>query len=210
MLKSGMTTSTARILPIVLHPHPSLRTVCEPAQGATVAILEKLENMMKTLYRADGVGLAAPQVNILQRLVVMDLGEDTGDGRRNYNTKSPKFFINPEIVWQSEETKVHQEGCLSLPQLWADVERPAKVRVRYTNRDGAVQEEEADGLYAVCLQHEIDHLNGIVFPERLSRVRKDMAFSKWKKIRADWIEEPEYDALTQEAGVLAAKRIKGR
>lgn len=205
-----MSPSTARILPIVLHPHPSLRTVCEPAVGATSAVLEELENMLKTLYRADGVGLAAPQVNILRRLVVMDLGEDAGDGRRNYNTKCPKFFINPEITWSSPETHVHQEGCLSLPQLWADVERPATVRVRYTDRDGAIQEEEATGLYAVCIQHEIDHLNGIVFPERLSRVRKDMALNKWKKIRTDWLEEPEFDVLTQERGMVSAKLVKGR
>lgn len=201
---------TARPLPIVLHPHPSLRTRCEPAPGATTTVLEQLENMLATLYRADGVGLAAPQVNILQRLVVMDLGTERPDGKRDYAAKNPMVFINPEIVWASETTQVHQEGCLSLPSLWADVERPAEVKVRYTTRDGAVDEILATGLFAVCIQHEIDHLDGIVFPERLSRVRRDLAMAKWKKLRANWLEEPEFDVLTQEKGLCKATRLKGR
>lgn len=196
----------SKILPIVLHPHPALARVAEPVAGATPAVLETLENMLATLYLADGVGLAAPQVNINQRLVVMDLGGEKPEGGRDHTIRKPKFFINPEVIWASEESKPYQEGCLSLPGLWGDVERPASVKVRYTDRDGQVVEEVAEGLFAVCIQHEIDHLDGVIFPQRMSRVRRDMAMKKWAKLRADHLHDGvEFATLTHDKGLLPVR-----
>ncbi|PZP40578.1 MAG: peptide deformylase [Pseudomonas fluorescens] len=199
-------TRTARILPILLQPHTTLSAASEPAAGATTAVLETLENMLATLYRADGVGLAAPQVNVAERLVVMDLGEEAAEGKRNFTVKKPKFYINPRIIWSSEETRTKQEGCLSLPGLWADVVRPAQVTVEYIDRDGALVEETVDGLESVCIQHEIDHLDGVLFTQRLSKLRRDIAMGKWAKLRKDIVKNgAEFDVFAQEAGLIPAK-----
>jgi peptide deformylase len=163
--------------------------------------------MLATLYRAEGVGLAAPQVDVRQRLVVMDLGTEKPDGKRDYNVKKPRFFINPEIAWASEEEVPHQEGCLSLPGLWADVVRSKSVKFRYIDRDGQLREETAEGLLAVCIQHEIDHLDGILFTDRLSRLRRDMALKKWKKLRADVVEDGgDFDVIAAEKGLVPAHK----
>lgn len=194
-----------KILPILLQPHPMLTHIAEPVAGATSEVLATLEGMLATLYRAEGVGLAAPQVNVAQRLVVMDLGVKTPEGKRDYTVKNPRFFINPEIVSASEELTSHQEGCLSLPGLWADVVRPKSVTFRYMDRDGEVKEETAEGLLAVCVQHEIDHLNGVLFTDHLSRLRREMALKKWKKLRADLVEDGgEFDVIAAERGLIAA------
>ena len=194
-----------KILPIVLQPHDSLTRMAEPAPGATPKVLEALENMLATVYRADGVGLAAPQVDLNQRLVVIDIGGEAEDGRRDFKVKKPLLMINPEITWASVETKVHQEGCLSLPGLWADVERPDRIRFAYTDRDGQRVESEAGGLLSVCVQHEIDHLDGVLFTDRLSRLRRDMAMKKWAKLRKDVLEHgANFDVLAAERGVIAA------
>ena len=201
--------STARILPILLQPHDVLAANCDPAAGADGKVLAILEDMLATLYRADGVGLAAPQVGIKQRLVVIDLGEEREGGKRDYSVKKPTFFINPEITWASEETATKQEGCLSLPGLWGDVVRPARVNVKYMTRDGAFVEEELGGLAAVCIQHEIDHLDGVLFTQRMSKLRRDIAMGKWQKLRKDIVKDgAEFDTLAREVGVIPARKPK--
>lgn len=201
----------AKILPIVLQPHPSLSGTAEPVDGVTSKVLENLENMIETLYAADGIGLAAPQLDIRQRLVVLDLGGINDKGERDPSIRKPKFLINPEITWKSQETQEILEGCLSLPGLWGKVERPAKIKFRYTTRDGAVAEEEASGLMSTCIQHEIDHLNGLVFPQRMSRVRQDMMMKKWKRLREDVVEHGAgFDVIAAEAGLIKAGDWQGR
>jgi peptide deformylase len=197
----------SKILPILLQPHPTLTSKAEPVAGATPAVLATLETMLATLYRAEGVGLAAPQIDVRQRLVVMDLGVEKADGKRDYSVKKPQFFINPKIVSFSEEEVPHQEGCLSLPGLWADVVRPQSIVFQYIDRDGQLREETAEGLQAVCVQHEIDHLDGILFTDRLSRLRRDMALKKWKKLREDLVEDGgEFDVIAVEKGLVAAHK----
>ncbi len=199
-----MTEKTPKALPVVLHPHQVLNQRALPVDAVDDDIRQTLDRMLATMYAAEGVGLAANQVNVLQRLVVMDLGVEIEDGHRDHSQKRPKFFVNPEIVWRSPEIITWQEGCLSLPGLYADVERAARVRVRFTDRDGKVQEDEADGLYSVCLQHEIDHLDGILFPQRMSKLRRDMAEKKYIRKRRDFLAEPHYDAVTAEGGLVHA------
>lgn len=197
----------AKLRPIVLQPHPSLTRTADAAAGATVDVLALLEDMLATLYRADGIGLAAPQVDINQRLVVMDLGVEREDGKRDFSVKKPLFLINPEITWKSEETAVRQEGCLSLPGLWGDVERPAKITVRYTDRDGQTVEETLEGLQSVCVQHELDHLDGVLFPDRMSKLRRDLAMKKWQKLRKELLEDGgEFDVIAAERGLIKGRR----
>jgi len=205
-----MTSTTPKdsgLYPILLQPHKTLSAAAEEAPGATPETLAILEKMLATVYRADGVGLAAPQVNVSQRLFVMDIGELRADGKRDYSLKRPKFYINPKITWASKETVSHQEGCLSLPGLWADVVRPSKVTVTYIDRDGQLVEETIDGLEAVCVQHEIDHLDGILFTQRVSKLRRDIAMGKWAKLRKDIIKNgAEFDLLAQESGLIPARK----
>lgn len=199
-------TSTSDLYPILLQPHKTLSAATEDAPGATPATLAILEKMLATLYRADGVGLAAPQVNVGQRMFVMDIGELRADGKRDYAVKKPKFFINPKILRASEETVSHQEGCLSLPGLWGDVVRPAEVTVAYMDRDGQLVEEAVTGLEAVCVQHEIDHLDGILFTQRMSKLRRDIAMGKWAKLRKEIVRSgADFDVLAQESGVIPAR-----
>ena len=178
-----------KILPILLHPHPTLQAVAAPVPSVDDAVRTMLDNMLATLYGADGVGLAAPQVDIPLRLVVMDIGTELADGKRDYAQRKPWFLVNPEVIAASAELQMHQEGCLSLPGLWADVERPKEVTVRYLNRDGASVTETLTGLAAVCVQHEIDHLDGVVFPYRLSKLRRDLTLKKWQKLRAEVVQD---------------------
>jgi peptide deformylase len=126
------------------------------------------------MYAAPGIGLAAIQVGVPQRIIVMDLARPEED-------KQPRYFVNPEILWASEETAPYEEGCLSVPEIYDEVERPAKVRIRYLNYQGEQVEEEAEGLYAVCIQHEMDHLDGVLFIDHLSRLKREQAIKKVKK-----------------------------
>lgn len=130
--------------------------------------------MLETMYAAPGIGLAAPQVGVLDRVVVLDVSGDEEE-------KQPMALVNPEIVWSSETLRVHQEGCLSIPEYYEDVERPAEVAVRFLDRDGAEREIRADGLLATCIQHEIDHLNGVLFIDYLSRLKRDRVTKKFAK-----------------------------
>jgi peptide deformylase len=137
-----------------------------------------MDDMLETMYDAPGIGLAAIQVGVPKRVIVMDLS-------RGEDAKEPRYFINPEILWASEETQGYEEGCLSVPEIYDEVERPAKVRIRYLGYDGKQVEEDAEGLYAVCIQHEMDHLEGVLFLDHLSRLKRDRAVAKVRKAARD-------------------------
>ena len=151
-----------------------LKTPASPVGAVTDEVRALADDMLETMYAAPGIGLAAPQIGEGRRLVVMDLS-------REDEAKAPRVFVDPVITWASDETKPWEEGCLSIPEIYDEVERPARVRVTYRDRDGARVEEEADGLYAVCLQHEIDHLDGVLFTDHLSRLKRDRAIAKVRK-----------------------------
>jgi peptide deformylase len=152
----------------------TLKRRSEPVSGVDDALRALMDDMVETMYAAPGIGLAAIQVGEPKRVLVMDLSR--GEGPR-----APRYFVNPEIVWASEERIPYEEGCLSVPEIYDEVERAAKVRVRYLDYDGAAIEEEAEGLYAVCIQHEIDHLDGVLFIDHLSRLKRDRAVARVKK-----------------------------
>jgi peptide deformylase len=148
-----------------------------------------MDDMLDTMYDAPGIGLAAVQIGDLRRVVVMDLGDGpvpegaapVAEGQEPPRVPNPRFFVNPEVLWASDETFCYEEGCLSIPEYFDQVERPARVRVTHLDRDGNRVEEEIEGLYAVCYQHELDHLNGVLFIDHLSRLRRDRAMSKVRK-----------------------------
>jgi peptide deformylase len=133
------------------------------------------EDMLETMYEAPGIGLAAIQIGEPVRLVTMDLSKKEDE-------KAPQVFINPEITWSSEEKNAHEEGCLSIPEYYEEVERPAKVRFKYLDLDGKAHEVEADGIFATCIQHEIDHLNGVLFIDHISKLKRDRVVKKFTKI----------------------------
>jgi peptide deformylase len=163
------------IRPIITVPDPLLKTVSRPVEGpVTDEHRALMDDMLETMYDAPGVGLAAIQIGVPLRIIVMDIeGKD--------EPRKPRYFVNPEIVWRSEEMKSWEEGCLSVPEIYDEVDRPARVRVRYLDYHGNAVEEEADGLFAVCIQHEMDHLEGIVFLDHLSRLKRDSAIRKVRK-----------------------------
>ncbi len=163
---------------ILVVPDPRLKTVSRAAKGVDDALRALMDDMLETMYAAPGIGLAAIQVGEPVRAIVMDL--DHRDGERQ-----PRFFVNPEIVWASEETQPYEEGCLSVPDIYDEIERPAHVRIRYLNYAGEQVEEEAEGVFAVCIQHEMDHLDGVLFIDHLSRLKRNRAVSKVKKATKD-------------------------
>jgi peptide deformylase len=161
---------------ILTVPNPILKEVSKPVEGGVTDELRALmDDMLETMYAAPGIGLAAIQIGFPQRIIVMDLAREDEEPK-------PQFFVNPEILWASDDLASYEEGCLSIPEVFDNVERPAKVKIRYLNRDGDQVEEEADGLYAVCIQHEMDHLEGVVFIDHLSRLKRDRAVAKVKKL----------------------------
>jgi peptide deformylase len=162
------------IKPLVLLPDPRLRQKSEPVGKITDAIRKLAADMLDTMYDAPGVGLAAIQIGVPKRVVTMDVSKDEKE-------RHPRVLINPEITWASEEKHIYEEGCLSIPEFYDEVERPAQVKFRYTNLDGETVEEEADGLMAICVQHEIDHLNGILFIDHLSRLKRERVTKKFAK-----------------------------
>ena len=162
------------IRPIICMPDPRLRQMCEPVAKVDDEIRALLDDMLETMYDAPGIGLAAPQIAVLKRVVVMDVAKQD-------DPPQPMCIVNPEIVWTSDDKNVHEEGCLSVPEYYEDVERPAKVRLRFLDRNGASQEIEADGILATCIQHEIDHLNGVLFVDHLSRLKRERAIKKFSK-----------------------------
>jgi len=163
---------------IIILPDKQLRLVSKPIEKVTPEIRKLADDMFETMYDAPGIGLAAIQVAQPLRLITMDLAKRDENGE----TKPlPRVFINPEIIAVSEELSTYEEGCLSIPEYYEEVERPAKVRVRFTDLDGKVHEEDAEGLYATCIQHEIDHLNGVLFVDYLSKLKRDRVIKKFEK-----------------------------
>ena len=164
------------VRPILTAPDPRLQAVSVDVQKVDAEIRMLVDDMAESMYAADGIGLAAIQIGVAKRVLVIDL--DQKEGKKN-----PVPYINPKIVWASDETAVFEEGCLSVPEIWDDVERPARIRCEYLDRDGAKQTLEADGLLATCLQHEMDHLNGVLFIDHLSRLKRSMAIKKLTKAK---------------------------
>ncbi len=172
------------ILPILEVPDPRLRRVCAPVGEVTDEIRALIADMFETMYAAPGIGLAAAQVDRPIRLLVMDVGDGPPDAEGR-GTANPRVFINPEILEPSAETRVFNEGCLSVPEQYAEVERPARVRARWRDAEGVVHEGVLEGLAATCLQHEIDHLNGVLFLDHLSRLKRAMLLRKLEKARRE-------------------------
>ena len=163
------------ILPILVAPHPVLKTKCTPVETVTPELSKLMDDMLETMYDAPGIGLAAPQVGVSKRIIVVDVARSDEDPR-------PLTMANPEVVSASDDLGTYEEGCLSFPEQYAEVVRPASVTIRYLDQDNAVREIEADGLLATCIQHEIDHLDGIVFVDHLSVLKRNMIMRKLKKL----------------------------
>jgi peptide deformylase len=168
------------LLPIIFVPDPVLKTVATPIETINEAIKQQAYDMIETMYAAPGIGLAANQVNKLNRLIVMD-PEFRKDKKRSQSKDNALVMINPEIVWKSENLSVMEEGCLSIPQQYAEVERPYSVRVSYLDLDGNRLEYVAEELASHCVQHEIDHINGVLFVDYLSRLKRNMMIRKVEK-----------------------------
>jgi peptide deformylase len=167
------------IRPILLHPDPRLKKSCAVVPDLTDELRTLADDMLQTMYAAPGVGLAAPQVGILQRLIVLDCVKEEGE------TARPLIMFNPEVIASSDELNVYEEGCLSIPEHFADVTRPALVQVRWMDRDGQEQSEEMDGLWATCVQHEIDHLEGKLFIDHIKPLRRQMITRKMVKLKRE-------------------------
>ncbi len=163
------------VLDILLAPDPRLTTPCQPVETIDRRLETLIDDMLDTMYAAPGIGLAAPQVNVLKRFFVADIGEE--------GARTPLAVINPEIIHLSESKSVYEEGCLSLPKQFGDVRRSDEVAIRYLDRQGTPRELEADGLLARCIQHEIDHLNGILFVDHLSSLKRNMILRRMAKVR---------------------------
>ena len=159
---------------ILIEPDPILRKKCEPLEKVNVNTKKLLDDMLETMYAAPGIGLAAVQIGILKRIVVIDIS-------KSEEKKSPLFLINPQIVNQSKKTSIYEEGCLSLPGQFAEIERPAECTLKYIDYNGKEKELKAEGLLATCIQHEVDHLDGILFIDYLSKLKKDMIIKKLVK-----------------------------
>ena len=162
------------ILPIITVPDPVLRKVAHPVERVDDALLRLMDDMLLTMYDAPGIGLAAPQVGVSRRLIVMDPAKDEEPAQ-------PLFMVNPEIVTRGEELRLHEEGCLSIPDVTAEIERPARTRVRFLDRHGKPGEIELEGIWSTLVQHEIDHLNGVLFIDYLSRLKRDIIVNKLTK-----------------------------
>ena len=164
--------------PILLHPDPRLKKVADPVAAVTPELLALADDMLETMYDAPGIGLAAPQIGLGKRLIVLDCEKDEGASR-------PLVMFNPEITWSSEARNVYEEGCLSIPEQYAEVTRPASVEVAWIDRNGAEQREKFDGLWATCVQHEIDHLDGKLFIDYLGPIKRQMITRKMEKLKRD-------------------------
>jgi peptide deformylase len=171
------------ILPIVEVPDPRLRQISSPVETVDDAVRALIADMFDTMYDAPGIGLAAIQIGVPKRILVIDLQEpEVEDGPP---VKDPRVFINPEILTASDQEVPYLEGCLSVPDQYADVERPDHIRARWLDENGKQHEEQLDGLLAVCLQHEMDHLEGILFIDHLSRLKREMVLKKLAKLRKE-------------------------
>jgi peptide deformylase len=162
------------IKPLIILPDPILRQVSAPIEQVDSDVLALADDMLETMYDAPGIGLAAVQIGVPRRLLVVDVSRDGEE-------KTPLVIINPEILTSSDERSTYEEGCLSIPEYYAEVERPASITLRHVGRDGKQHELTADGLLATCLQHEIDHLNGVLFIDHISRLKREMVIKKFTK-----------------------------
>ena len=165
--------------PILIHPDPRLKKLCDPVSDVSPEIGKLAEDMLETMYDAPGVGLAAPQVGITKRLFVMDCVKEEGEAPR------PTVLINPEIIAASDEVNTYEEGCLSIPEHYAEVTRPRLVTMRWMGLDGKTHEDEFDGLWATCAQHELDHLNGKLFIDHLGSIKRQMITRKMVKLKRE-------------------------
>ncbi len=170
------------LLPIITAPDPRLKKKCAPVEKVDAEIRQLMDDMLETMYQAPGIGLAAPQVGVLKRVIVLDVTHEE-------EPRNPLFMANPEIIWVSDEDTSYNEGCLSLPEHYADVVRPATVRVRYLDHENEIREIEATELLATCIQHEIDHLDGILFVDHISALKRNMILRKLLKAKKS--NEPE-------------------
>jgi len=164
------------LLPIITAPDPRLKKKCRPVETVDAEMRQLMDDMLETMYAAPGIGLAAPQVGHLKRIIVVDLAKDD-------EPKAPLRMANPEFVWVSDDDAKYEEGCLSLPEQFGDVQRPAKIRVRYIDHENEIRELEAEGLLATCIQHEMDHLDGILFVDHMSALKRNMILRKLLKAR---------------------------
>ncbi|HEY1605983.1 MAG TPA: peptide deformylase [Allosphingosinicella sp.] len=171
------------IRPILETPDPILRQISAAVDDVTDEIRALVDDMFETMYAAPGIGLAAIQVGVAKRILVIDLQEP--EEEEGEPVKNPLVFINPEVVETSETLQAYNEGCLSVPDMYAEVERPDRIRARWLDRDGNAHDEALDGLLAICLQHEMDHLQGILFIDHLSRLKRDMILKKLAKARKE-------------------------
>ena len=167
------------IRPILIHPDPRLKKLCEPVSDIGPEIGKLAEDMLQTMYDAPGIGLAAPQVGVNKRMLVMDCVKDPELPPR------PTVMINPVVTWRAEDVSTYDEGCLSIPDHYAEIERPAAVWVRWIGLDGTEQEDHFEGLWATCVQHEIDHLNGRLFIDYLGPLKRQMITRKMEKLKRE-------------------------
>ena len=165
---------------IIKIPDPVLKAVAKEVSAVDDSVRKQLDRMLKTMYEAPGIGLAANQVGLLNRVLVMDIAQ-----REEPETRKPIFMVNPQIIWESEEPSVWEEGCLSIPGQYAEVERPLEVRVKYLDYNGKTQEGTFEGLASHCVQHEIDHLNGVLFIDHISALKRNMILKRMKKLQKD-------------------------
>lgn len=167
------------IRPILIHPDPRLKKHCAPVDDLSDARRKLAKDMLETMYDAPGIGLAAPQVGVMERLITLDCVKAQGEA------PEPMVMFNPEVLSASEETNVYEEGCLSIPEQYAEVTRPKEVRVRWIDMDGNPQERDFDGLWATCVQHEIDHLDGKLFIDYLKPLKRQMITRKMVKLKRE-------------------------
>jgi peptide deformylase len=166
------------VRPILTVPDPVLKQRSKAVAEVDDELRALMDDMLETMYAAPGIGLAAIQVGVAKRVIVMDLSKDE-------EPRAPRYFVNPEVLWASEETAPYEEGCLSVPEVYDQVERPARVRIAYLDYQGKRIEEEAEGVFAVCIQHEMDHLEGVLFIDHLSRLKREQAIKKVKKAKKE-------------------------
>ena len=169
-------------LPIIVAPDPRLKGEAMAVDAVNDEVRTLMDDMLETMYDADGIGLAAPQVGVLKRVIVVDV--DRADGERN-----PLTMANPEVIWESGVIVTKEEGCLSLPEHYAEVDRPETVKIRYLDRENEIREIDADGMLATCVQHEIDHLDGVLFVDRVSTLKRNMILRKLTKAKRQGILE---------------------
>ena len=164
------------LLTVITAPDPRLKVKAKPVAKVDKEIRKLMDDMLATMYRAPGIGLAAPQVGVAKRVIVLDIADKE-------EAPAPFAMANPEILWKSDETVVWEEGCLSVPEHYADVKRPAKIRLRYIDRDNEIREIEAEGLLATCIQHEMDHLEGVLFIDKISALKRGIILRKLGKAK---------------------------